>query len=209
MSFYRKSASVNCQWNKCSWSYFTSAAKYQQAFNSLSNAADVSSSSFSWSKLSCEHRCNSSSSKYVKNYKHDIYDANEDSMVIQMDENDSSISEESVDVELGSIDNNEDTFINTCSDNVQRKPVTYRETWIDRQMCNSLSDKFIRWNTVIMWKRMCILYIFHISIIFQLNHLIQMYVSLSLSKNGKRTHHIGAIHVQLKYLDCVRWPWTI
>lgn len=64
----------------------------------------------------------------MKNYKHDIYDANDDSMVIQMDENDSSISEESVDVELGSIDNNEDTFINTCSDNVQRKPVTYRET---------------------------------------------------------------------------------
>lgn len=84
-------------------------------------------------------------------YKHEIYDANDESMVIQMDEDENLTSQESVDVELGFIDNSEETFVNTCGGNVQRKLVTYRETLIDRQMLNSLSDEFTRRDMVRKW----------------------------------------------------------
>lgn len=80
-------------------------------------------------------------------YKHEIYDADDAGMVIQMDEDESLTSQESVDVEMGFIEGNDETFIsNSCSagGNVQRKLVTYRETLIDRQILNSLSDEFTR-----------------------------------------------------------------
>lgn len=84
-------------------------------------------------------------------YKHEIYDADDASLAIQMDEDESLTSQESVDVEMGFIENNEETFIaSSCNGggNVQRKLVTYRETLIDRQVLNSLSDEFTRRDTV-------------------------------------------------------------
>lgn len=86
-------------------------------------------------------------------YKHEIWDAEDATLAIQMNEDDALTSQESVDVELGFIDNAEDTIANAygggvVGGNVQRKLVTYRETFIDRQILNSLSDEFTRRETV-------------------------------------------------------------
>lgn len=78
-------------------------------------------------------------------YMHDIYDEVDPSLSIHVDESDSIHSQEGVEVELGFIDNAEDTIMNTCTGgNVQRKLVTYRETFVDREIWNSLSDEFKR-----------------------------------------------------------------
>lgn len=78
-------------------------------------------------------------------YKHEIYDPDEPKMILQISEDDSLTSQESVDVELAFIDNVDDTIIHPChGGNVQRKLVTYRETFVDRQTLNSLSDEFSR-----------------------------------------------------------------
>lgn len=78
-------------------------------------------------------------------YKHEIYDADNASLTIHMDEDDCFTSQESIDMELGFIDNAEGIICNTCPNgNPQRKLVTYRETFIDREILNGLSDEFIR-----------------------------------------------------------------
>lgn len=82
-------------------------------------------------------------------YQHEIYDPVDPDLVLHVDDDDNLTSQESVEVELGFIDNAEDTIINGYSGgNVQRKLVTYRETFIDRQILNSLSDEFRRRDTV-------------------------------------------------------------
>lgn len=85
-------------------------------------------------------------------YKHDIYDPEDSNLAIQMDESDILNSPENMEVELGFIENADDTIVNTCNTagggNVQRKFVTYRETFIDRQILNSLSDEFSRRESV-------------------------------------------------------------
>lgn len=82
-------------------------------------------------------------------YKHEIFDSNDAKLIIQLDEDDSLTSQESVDVELAFIDNVEDTIVHPShTGNVQRKLVTYRETFVDRQVLNSLSDEFSRRDTV-------------------------------------------------------------
>lgn len=77
-------------------------------------------------------------------YKHEIYDEEDSKFLIDMSDEDSLPSQDSVDVELGFIDNYEDTIINVTNGggNVQRKLVTYRETFIDKQILNSLSNEF-------------------------------------------------------------------
>lgn len=78
-------------------------------------------------------------------YKHEIYDPDEPKMILQMSDDESLTSQESVDVELAFIDNVDDTIIHPChGGNVQRKLVTYRETFVDRQILNSISDEFSR-----------------------------------------------------------------
>lgn len=84
-------------------------------------------------------------------YKHEIFDQEAPNMVIQMDDEEDLTSPESMDVELGFIENAEDMAVNdvtTAGGNVQRKLVTYRETFVDRQILNSLSDEFKRRDTV-------------------------------------------------------------
>lgn len=93
-------------------------------------------------------------------FEHEIFDEVDESMVIQMDEDDLVSQHDGIEVELGFIDNAEDTMVNTiggggggggasaANGNVQRKLVTYRETFIDRELLNSLSDEFRRRNTV-------------------------------------------------------------
>lgn len=86
-------------------------------------------------------------------YKHEIYDADDPKLIIQVDEDDNIAAQESVDVELAFIDNVEDTIVHPChGGNVQRKLVTYRETFVDRQILNSLSEEFARRDTVSMAK---------------------------------------------------------
>lgn len=76
-------------------------------------------------------------------YVHEIYDEFDPSKIIELDVEDSIQSQEGVEVELGFIDNAEDTMMNPChSGNVQRKLVTYRETFIDREIWSSLSEEF-------------------------------------------------------------------
>ncbi|XP_031623463.1 uncharacterized protein LOC116340876 [Contarinia nasturtii] len=78
-------------------------------------------------------------------YKHEIFDSEESNMAINMDEDESLTAQESVDVEMAFIENGDDTIIHHGhGGNVQRKLVTYRETFIDRQILNSLSDEFMR-----------------------------------------------------------------
>lgn len=95
-------------------------------------------------------------------YAHDIFDPVVESMVIHMDDDELLGPQEGIEVELGFMDNAEDTIMNaiggggggggTVTDanggNVQRKLVTYRETIIDREVLNSLSDEFKRRNAV-------------------------------------------------------------
>lgn len=88
-------------------------------------------------------------------YAHAIFDAVDESMTIQMDEDEFVGQNEGIEVELGFIDNAEDTILNAVggsvaggNGNVQRKLVTYRETFIDRELLNSLSEEFRRRNTV-------------------------------------------------------------
>lgn len=82
-------------------------------------------------------------------YEHEMFDPEEHTLAIRMDENETVNSHEGIEVELGFIDCAEETMMNTCSGgNVQRKLVTYRETFIDRQVLNSLSDEFMRRDTV-------------------------------------------------------------
>lgn len=78
-------------------------------------------------------------------YMHENYEPVETSMDIQMDEEECLNVQDGIEVELGFIDNAEDMMISTFNGgNVQRKLVTYRETFIDRQVLNSLSDEFTR-----------------------------------------------------------------
>lgn len=89
-----------------------------------------------------------------EHFKHKIYDAENPNLTIHIDDVDDMTSQESVDVELAFIDNVDDTIVNSCQGgNVQRKLVTYRETFIDRQISNSLSDEFMRRNTVNIKKK--------------------------------------------------------
>lgn len=86
-------------------------------------------------------------------YKYEIYDPDDAKMIIQIDEDESIAAQESVDVEMAFIDNVEDTIVQPHGmGNVQRKLVTYRETFIDRQILNSLSDEFARRDTVRKYK---------------------------------------------------------
>lgn len=91
-------------------------------------------------------------------YEHEIFDDADESLTIQMDEDELASQHEGIEVELGFIDNAEDTIMNAIgggansgNGNVQRKLVTYRETFIDRELLNSLSDEFRRYNTVNLW----------------------------------------------------------
>lgn len=96
-------------------------------------------------------------------YAHDIFDTVDESMTIQMDEDEFVGQHEGIEVELGFIDNAEDTILNAVggsggggsagNGNVQRKLVTYRETFIDREILNSLSDEFRRRNAVNIVKK--------------------------------------------------------
>lgn len=82
-------------------------------------------------------------------YKHEILDSDDSKLIIHLDEDESITSQESVDVELAFIDNVEDAIVQPChAGNVQRKLVTYRETFVDRQVLNSLSEEFKRRDTV-------------------------------------------------------------
>lgn len=84
-------------------------------------------------------------------FEHEIFDEADESMTIQMDDDELVSQHDGIEVELGFIDNAEDTIMNTIgggNGNVQRKLVTYRETFIDRELLNSLSDEFRRRNTV-------------------------------------------------------------
>lgn len=82
-------------------------------------------------------------------FKHEIFDPDNANMIIQIDEDESLSAQDGVDVELAFIDNVDDTIVHPSdTGNVQRKLVTYRETFIDRQILNSLSDEFTRRDTV-------------------------------------------------------------
>lgn len=82
-------------------------------------------------------------------YLYDMFDMVEPSLELHMDEHEMNSSQEGIEVDLGYIDCADSTMMNTCNGgNVQRKLVTYRETFIDRQLWNSLSDEFKRRNTV-------------------------------------------------------------
>lgn len=95
-------------------------------------------------------------------FKHEIYDPEESNMAIQIDEDESLTAQESVDVELAFIENGEDSIVNhpAGGGNVQRKLVTYRETFIDRQILNSLSDEFMRRDMVRFFSTFCNFFLF-------------------------------------------------
>lgn len=81
-------------------------------------------------------------------YKDEIFDVENPAMMIQINENEiPEIPIDSVEVDLCFMENAEET-VNPMNANVQRKVVTYRETFIDRKILSSLPEEFSPKNAV-------------------------------------------------------------
>lgn len=82
-------------------------------------------------------------------YKSEMFDPEEPELAFKMDDKDIvTVPEDNVDVEVNYVENSEETFMQPCNNNVQKKIVAYRETVIDRRIISSLPEDFLNRNMV-------------------------------------------------------------